>query len=540
MRRDLCTSRVCRTNTRLPPVAVLALALATVPTGAGAGSTPSTGTSRRRPSPGSLPATGPSSRSSGREARSGYPATLCEPLSAGDQGLKPDLHRLRRVPSALGRPFLQPEGGPRQGPPERMDPGRGAGQRRDQGGARLLLHAREQAQRIGHEQPEAPGGRPRVCDSGRRQQCATSCSREPATTSSSLRSGLHRRGRAPQRARALRPVSHRRAGACAAPGLGRHPRRRTRRHGARRPRAGGLLPPLAGGHLRLRPDVGTWGSNAWRKGTHDYYNEFGIDTVDWKGRTVVAFGDCQHEARRLGAGLRRRRGEPSATRRRAAAGRRTRASRPVLGARAGGHPRLRLLQGDGPAGVRWVPRRSGPTSGTSSSGCPGRPGSGRGPPASLPRRTRTLRGRVRRRLPAASPSGSAAGTSGTGSVGAGLRLGFGAEGLTGSIGTGIAFLEAGFVAETAQENQCGDAPGCATVGTAALFPRVPARTGLDLGLRMPFWLIPGDMLILGPGAGARLSRGAQQGGGCGRERRAHPLRAEFRHRGGVPPGHRRS
>ena len=94
--------------------------------------------------------------------------------------------------------------------------------------------------------------------------------------------------------------------------------------------------------------------------------------------------------------------------------------------------------------------------------------------------------------------GSAAGTSGTGSVGAGVRLGFGAEGLTGSIGTGILFLEAGFLAETAQKNQCGDAPGCATVGTAALFPRVPARSGLNLGLRMPFWLIPGDMLILGP------------------------------------------
>ena len=94
--------------------------------------------------------------------------------------------------------------------------------------------------------------------------------------------------------------------------------------------------------------------------------------------------------------------------------------------------------------------------------------------------------------------GSAAGTSGTGSVGAGVRLGFGADSLTGSIGTGILFLEAGFEAETAQKNQCGSAPGCETVGTAALFPRAPARTGINLGLRMPFWLIPGDMLILGP------------------------------------------
>lgn len=95
-------------------------------------------------------------------------------------------------------------------------------------------------------------------------------------------------------------------------------------------------------------------------------------------------------------------------------------------------------------------------------------------------------------------SGSAAETSGTGSVGAGLRLGFGSEGLTGSVGTGIAFIEAGFEAETAQKNQCGDAPGCAAIGTAALFPRAPARTGMSFGLRMPFWLIPGDMLLLVP------------------------------------------
>ena len=72
------------------------------------------------------------------------------------------------------------------------------------------------------------------------------------------------------------------------------------------------------------------------------------------------------------------------------------------------------------------------------------------------------------------------------------------RGSTGSIGTGIAFIEAGFEAETAQKNSCGDAPGCAAIGTAALFPQVAARTGMNFGIRMPFWLIPGDMLILGP------------------------------------------
>jgi hypothetical protein len=83
-------------------------------------------------------------------------------------------------------------------------------------------------------------------------------------------------------------------------------------------------------------------------------------------------------------------------------------------------------------------------------------------------------------------------------VGAGIRLGFGSEGLTGSVGTGIAFLDAGFLAETAQKNGCGNAPGCASIGTAALFPQIPGRTGMSFGLRMPFWLIPGDMILLVP------------------------------------------
>ena len=38
--------------------------------------------------------------------------------------------------------------------------------------------------------------------------------------------------------------------------------------------------------------VGTWGNVAWRKGTHDYYSEFGLDTVDWTGHRITVFGDA--------------------------------------------------------------------------------------------------------------------------------------------------------------------------------------------------------------------------------------------------------
>jgi hypothetical protein len=79
----------------------------------------------------------------------------------------------------------------------------------------------------------------------------------------------------------------------------------------------------------------------------------------------------------------------------------------------------------------------------------------------------------------------------------GLRLGFGADSLTGTPGTAIAFVEAGLEMTAAQVSKC-SGQGCALIGTSSLFPAVPARVGLRLGVRMPFWVLPGDMLVLGP------------------------------------------
>lgn len=243
--------------------------------------------------------------------------------------------------------------------------------------------------------------------------------------------------------------------------------------------------------------VGTWGSDAWRKGTHDYYNEFGIDTVDWKGRTVVTFGDSNMKP-------------PDLARASAAV---TDSLEQLAGALKPGDALGTLAQswGPGPEAIRAFdscketgqpPARGSPEMAAhfqSQIERMPRPSLGPGE-VNVPRYRDELGPfvGVYGLLSGGVSFGSAAGTSGSGSVGAGLRLGFGSEGLTGSIGTGIAFIEAGFEAETAQKNGCGDAPGCAALGTAALFPQVAARTGLSLGIRMPFWLIPGDMLILGP------------------------------------------
>jgi len=244
-------------------------------------------------------------------------------------------------------------------------------------------------------------------------------------------------------------------------------------------------------------DVGTWGDVAWRKGTHDYYSEFGLDTVDWKGRSIVAFGD----ANMAPADLERASFAAAVSLTQLAS-----ALRPgdELGRLAG-------AWGRGPAFVRAFDscNEKGQPSARGPSEIPRyfadqiyrMPKPARGPGEVHVPRFRDELGpfvSVFGTIGAGVGFGSTAGTSGTGSLAAGVRVGYGADSLTGSIGTGIGFLEVGFAAQSAQKDSCGTDPGCAALGPAAFFPRIPARSGLDLGLRLPFWVLPGDMLILGP------------------------------------------
>jgi hypothetical protein len=48
-----------------------------------------------------------------------------------------------------------------------------------------------------------------------------------------------------------------------------------------------LQDSFAAGHF-----AGTWGNAAVRKGTHDYYNEHGLEAVSWDGRRFIALGDA--------------------------------------------------------------------------------------------------------------------------------------------------------------------------------------------------------------------------------------------------------
>jgi hypothetical protein len=250
----------------------------------------------------------------------------------------------------------------------------------------------------------------------------------------------------------------------------------------------------AAGHV-----VGTWGSAAWRKGTHDYYNEFGLDGMTWAGDPVILFGDSfmrDGDVRRASDGVAQSLEQLAA------------ALRPgdELGQAA---QRFSL----DPAAIyafdscnEMAQPAVGDNSGVGRHVAPillatPVPGRGEGD-VHVPRFREELGPFIGA---FASMTGNVGwGGFGTdtaqfyGSLSAGVRLGFGAESLTGSVGTGLMFVDAGITMQSAQTNSCSGDPVCTVLGSSAFFPRVPARTGLRLDMRLPFYVLPFDMLLLGP------------------------------------------
>jgi hypothetical protein len=83
------------------------------------------------------------------------------------------------------------------------------------------------------------------------------------------------------------------------------------------------------------------------------------------------------------------------------------------------------------------------------------------------------------------------------SLGASVGFGYGIEGITTSGGDGRFFLTAGVEAQSTQfDDFCRDCVDGRPPGSDV--PRVPSRVGYRFRVRMPFWLVPGDLLVLAP------------------------------------------
>ena len=97
------------------------------------------------------------------------------------------------------------------------------------------------------------------------------------------------------------------------------------------------------------------------------------------------------------------------------------------------------------------------------------------------------------------------------------RVGIGLEGVLNQSGDGVAFLAFGMRQDAASGAKLTDDPELATYGS--IFSAIPGRTALYTRVRLPYWLIPGDLLVLGPILGlidpallAKVGVGAVNGG----------------------------
>jgi len=79
-------------------------------------------------------------------------------------------------------------------------------------------------------------------------------------------------------------------------------------------------------------------------------------------------------------------------------------------------------------------------------------------------------------------------------------VGYGFEGITDRSSDGQIFAQTGVTARTFEsDGVCGDKCPTDTRHTAdSRYPRVPGRFGLGLRVRVPFWLVPGDTILVAP------------------------------------------
>jgi hypothetical protein len=251
---------------------------------------------------------------------------------------------------------------------------------------------------------------------------------------------------------------------------------------------------FAAGHI-----AGSWGNAAERKGTHDYYNQNGLDAETWAGKGEILFGDGYArdvDIRRAGnaVGL-------SLAQFAAATRPDSQEAHDVAGTE------LPAVVSDGTFDVctsktmpPWNPPESidtllGNVLGTT-------PIPFRGPGyAALPR----FRAEIGPFIGVASggavlwsQEGFTLDSEGgvQGQLDVGVRLGLGLDALLGDNGDGLVFVETAFISQSRSSGGCPQCEGDPLV--QQFVPGVPARSGLQFRLRLPFWLIPGDLVLATP------------------------------------------
>jgi hypothetical protein len=245
---------------------------------------------------------------------------------------------------------------------------------------------------------------------------------------------------------------------------------------------------FAAGHV-----AGTWGNTAVRKGTHDYYNERGLDTHTWGHAEHVLEGDANMSP----AGARRAAETARTSIEQIADAARGRIAVPADAAAATSSPdALDICQ------LKAMPARPPAPAATALGlaivgGLPV-PALTDGPGA-VPR----FRAEVGPFIGLSAAAGASyfnhsfgvEQTSG-GAVGGlemSVRLGYGLEGVIDESGDGLVFLDFGLRQDTASSMTFTEEEDVAQGG--AITAAIPARSAPTIRVRAPFWLVPGDLLL---------------------------------------------
>jgi len=260
-----------------------------------------------------------------------------------------------------------------------------------------------------------------------------------------------------------------------------------------------LQDTFAAGHVS-----GTWGSTSQRKGTHDFYNANGLEVLTWnhQGGTLVIMGDAH--MRPEDAGI---------------AAQAVRASLDQLIDAAGGKavPGVRhstSLPAEPESldvcNTVTFPRRPpgqqfnkevAPVLAQTLQPTPV-PGLGPGL-GSMPRfrsELGTFLGLAGSLEARGISGGFAPGQSSNGMIyglDLGFRAGVGLEGVIGDAGDGLVFGQIGVHADGSSTNTLLDGTSSGGV-SGSLTAAIPSRTGFSLRARMPFYLVPGDLLLMSP------------------------------------------
>ena len=237
-----------------------------------------------------------------------------------------------------------------------------------------------------------------------------------------------------------------------------------------------LQDSFAAGHT-----VGRWGNAAVRKGTHDYYNEHGLDAVSWANRRFVALGDAnmqKGDAERAAFAVRESLAQLAS------------ALDDKTGGTVAADFKLPEPEGFNVCRESHFPAAVGEPELLTVEPILAQtpvPGLGRGKGA-LPRFRAEigpfigLSSAVRGTALGGGFGSTQSGVGTTGGLDAAVRLGVGLEGILNESSDGQVFIDLGSRKDSSEYGEA----------------FIPGRSAFVVRWRMPFWLIPGDLIAAAP------------------------------------------